>query len=272
MTNKFTFGKNWKEFTTKHLTQKQIEISKKSLTSFYKIKDLKGKSFLDIGCGSGMFSLAAINLHASKVTSIDIDPESVNCCRKFWKQLQKPNYWKIKRASILNRDYIKSLGKYDFVYAWGVLHHTGKMWQAIDNTCLTIKKNGLLYLAIYNKEDNICIYKDGRFGTSYFWLKIKKIYKNSHFIARMFVDYILEFILIISYLIRFKNPRIEIENHNNLRGMSWKTDIKDWMGGYPYEFAQTDEIFNYLYNKGFNLKHLKCGNGLRNNEYLFIKK
>jgi 2-polyprenyl-6-hydroxyphenyl methylase/3-demethylubiquinone-9 3-methyltransferase len=53
--------------------------------------------------------------------------------------------------------------------------------------------------------------------------------------------------------------------------MSWRIDIKDWLGGYPYEYASVDEVFNFVKRLGFSLENLKCNIGLMNNEYLFKK-
>jgi 2-polyprenyl-6-hydroxyphenyl methylase/3-demethylubiquinone-9 3-methyltransferase len=53
--------------------------------------------------------------------------------------------------------------------------------------------------------------------------------------------------------------------------MAWQTIIKDWLGGYPYEFASPDEIFKFCKNLGFTLQNLKTNFNLMNNEYLFQK-
>lgn len=268
----FSFGKNWLFFVDKYLDPKRINQGKKSLIEFSSGYDFKGKSFLDIGSGSGLFSLAVYRLGASRLFSFDFDPDSVLSTRKIWEKEGKPKNWQIARGSILNKKFLKKLGKFDFVYAWGVLHHTGKMWTAIENTLNLVDEGGYLYLAIYNKADSWGIYPDGRFGTSVFWGKVKKNYSRLPTWARRAIDYLVILILTLSYLLRFKNPLKEAHDHaQKYRGMSWLADIRDWLGGYPYEYASVSEIFNFVKERGFTLENLCSNNGLMNNEYLFKK-
>jgi len=240
------------------------------------VNDLKGKTFLDIGCGSGLFSLAALRLEASKVVSFDVDPFSVRCAQALFQQEGSPANWEIFEGSILDESLIKSLikkhGLFDIVYSWGVLHHTGNMWKAIENALSFVNDNGLLYIAIYNKADGLAIYPDGRFGPSKFWEFEKKIYSRLPLFLQNLIDFGVMSFLIIAYLLTFNNPIRKIRNHKKeFRGMSWRIDIKDWLGGYPYEYATVSEIFRFVKGKGFSLVNLKNNNGLRNNEYLFKK-
>lgn len=268
----FTFGKNWLFFVDKYFDSKTIKEAQKSLKDFTGGYNFKGKSFLDVGSGSGLFSLAAYQLGAKKIFSFDFDQDSVLSTRKLWAKEGKPENWQIVRGSILNRKFLKKIGKFDFVYAWGVLHHTGKMWPAIENTLNLVDKKGYLYLAIYNRADSWGVYPDGRFGTSAFWVKVKKIYSGFPLWARLAVDYLTILTLVIVYLLRFKNPMKEAQSHSEKhRGMSWLADIRDWLGGFPYEYASVAEIFNFIKERGFTLENLRSNNGLMNNEYLFKK-
>ena len=56
----------------------RIEEAKASLKQMLDVDSLTGKTFLDVGSGSGLFSLAAIMLGV-KVYSFDYDPQSVAC-------------------------------------------------------------------------------------------------------------------------------------------------------------------------------------------------
>lgn len=267
----FAFGKNWQLFLKRYLNQSRIDEAKRSLVEFCGANMLEGKSFLDIGCGSGLFSFAAYKLGVSKILSFDFDIDSVASCNHIREREKDHSRWQVMQGSILDDNFVSGIGKYDFVYAWGVLHHTGNMWKAIENALKLVADNGMLYLAIYNKADGLCLYPDGRFGSSGFWLRIKKIYSSIPRFFQDIIDYSIMAVLVVSYLLRFKNPVKEISDYDKLRGMSWRVDIRDWMGGYPYEYASAEEIFNFIKKRGFSLERLKCNNGLRNNEYLFKK-
>lgn len=265
----FTFGKNWQSYIKKYLNPDRIADSRKSLINFYGRKSFKGKTFLDIGCGSGLFSLAAYQLGATKIVSFDIDSDSVNCCRHLRQLVGKPKFWQVLTGSILDQKLVKSIGTFDYVYAWGVLHHTGQMWQALKNTCQLTKEGGLLYLAIYNKATDWRFYTDGRFGPSSFWLKVKKWYSGSSAVVQSLVDITVISFLVLGYLLTGQNPRKKIQDHTKLRGMSWHTDIRDWLGGYPYEYATVTEIRRFVEKRNFSLVKFKNNYSLKNNEYLF---
>lgn len=269
MNQPFEFGKNWRSFVDRYLNDERKAEAIKSLETFCNKNMIKDKTFLDIGCGSGLFSYAAWKLGASKVVSFDVDQDSVSCCRTLWEMSGKPSNWEITDGSILDETFCKKLSSFDFVYSWGVLHHTGSMWRAINNAISLINPGGWLYIAIYNKADGIGFYPDGRFGPSSFWLLEKKIYMRLPKILQYFIDYLAIGLMILLYLITFQNPFKKIRSHKNLRGMSWRVDIKDWLGGYPYEYAGVDEIFKFAAEKGLVLRNLKSNNGLLNNEYLF---
>lgn len=268
----FSFGKNWSSFIRNYLSRERVNEAKQSLVRFFGLPDLKNKTFIDIGCGSGLYSLAAYQLGASRIISFDADKDSVHCCEYLKQTMGNPSHWKVSYGSILDKKFISSLGKFDIVYSWGVLHHTGKMWNAIKNSLLLVKPRGLLYIAIYNKCAGFGIYPDGRLGSSAFWEKEKRFYSKLPILLQNLIDLLVMGLLVFFYLIRFKNPvKIIVGHKKQFRGMSWRIDIKDWLGGYPYEYASPDEIFNFVKEQGFELINLKYYHGLGNNEYLFKK-
>ncbi len=262
---KFSFGKNW-QFFLKKLDNKKIELAKKSLTDFTKLKNFKDKTFIDIGCGSGLFSLCACLLNAEKVISIDVDENSVSCAKYLRNKFKiNPEIWEIKTGSALDSDFLKNQGEFDIVYSWGVLHHTGYMWKALENVIPLIAKDGSLYLAIYNEFKG--------FPNSKTWAKIKKFYSNHGKIIRKIIEmgYISYYIL--GLLAHGKNPIKYIKNYGQkgARGMSFYRDAVDWLGGYPYEFASTKEIIDFYGGKNFKLITLKKAKREGCNQYLFQK-
>lgn len=269
--NFFHFGENWSQYLENCFDEKVLDKAIKSLEDFCGKDAIKGKTFVDIGCGSGLFSLAAYKLGAKSVLSLDIDENSVACCKKLYQSTGEPGNWEIIHGSILDDRFVESLGTFDFVYSWGVLHHTGNMWKAIENTTKLVKHNGQMYIAIYNNSDGFNVYPDFRFGNSYMWYLEKKIYSQMPRFVQAIIDYIAMSILIFFYIITFNNPIKKIKDHISFRGMDWKTDIIDWLGGYPYEYASSAEIFNFCKNYGLELENLISNNSLLNNEFLFRK-
>ena len=261
-TNKFKFGKNWKLFL-KGLENKHIQISKKALLKFNQNINLKNRSFIDIGSGSGLSSLAAKQLGA-KVVSIDVDTECIECTKflknKFYKDSKD---WDIKKLSILNTKNIKIMNKFDYVYSWGVLHHTGNLKKALKNTESLCGKNGFIHLALYNDQGR----KSKR------WKIIKKMYIKNNFIVKKLIELIFfPFFLLKPFLQSLLSPILKNNNRIRKRGMTHYISMVDWLGGYPFETSKPEEIFNFFTNKNYTLISLyTCGPGHGCNEFLFKK-
>jgi len=266
----FQFGKNWRHFNESYLNEHRVQLAVKSLQNFLGVESLHGKSFIDVGAGSGIDSLAAYELGASAITSFDYDENCVRCCHILKERVQNPNHWHITKGSVLDSEFMQSLGQFDVVYSWGVLHHTGNMWKAIENTLKLVKPGGVLFLAIYNKADGFAFYPDGRFGPSSFWLLEKKIYASLPGLLQNLIDYAVMSILFVVYILMLQNPFKVIRDHQLYfnKGMPWRINIKDWLGGYPYEYATVQEVFTFAKQRGFSLENLTCNNGLLNNEFL----
>jgi 2-polyprenyl-3-methyl-5-hydroxy-6-metoxy-1,4-benzoquinol methylase len=264
---RFKFGKNWQRFSKK-IDEERITGAMQSLSLMLDGVNLSGKTFLDIGCGSGLFSLAARRLGA-QVHSFDFDPDSVVCTMHLKnKFFPGDNGWRIEQGDVLNGAYIQSLGHFDAVYSWGVLHHTGNMHQALHNADMPVKPGGLLYLAIYNDSGRV----------SRRWLRIKRIYNTSPHIFRVLLVAVIAFLLeakrALGTLFSLKNPHPcnDGENKKKQRGMSVWHDYVDLVGGYPFEFATPEQIFSFYREKGYMLQQLKtCGGGYGCNEYVFKK-
>ncbi len=148
---RFEFGKNWKSFLAA-LDEQRIETAIDSLRDLLETDSLQGSRFFDLGCGSGLFSLAAHRLGA-KVVSIDFDDHSVDCTKELKSRYgsESPD-WVISQGSVLDQPMLESLGQADIVYSWGVLHHTGQMDRAVKLAAQRTKAGGLFCIAIYNDQ------------------------------------------------------------------------------------------------------------------------
>lgn len=265
--NHFSFGKNWQNFLLS-LNEERIEIAKKSLADFLGGEEaIRGKTFVDVGCGSGLFSLAAQKLRASRVVSADVDEFSIECVKYLKEKENNPENWEIRQGSALDGNFIKSLGQFDIVYSWGVLHHTGDMYKALENVADLVSLEGVFYLSIYNKNE-----KGLKEGTSNLWLKLKRKYNKSGIFTKKLMEYLYMAYFFIGLLILLKNPIKYIREYKSNRGMNWRNDVIDWLGGYPYEFASPDEIINFLGERGMLCRKLNYRQGLGCSEYLFVRR
>jgi len=208
---------------------------------------------LDIGCGSGIFSLAAVDMGAQRVISIDIDPKSVQACCEI-KQRANVAHWTILEGSILDSDLIKRLPRTDIVYSWGVLHHTGAMWQAIGNAAGLVSDGGLFIIAIYNRH-----------WSSSFWLKFKRVYNQSGGLIRKLMVW---FLLIPRVMVRVLKGKPPLKDR---RSMSVYYDAIDWAGGLPYEYASFDEVISFCQERGFVLRDSIRTNSIGCNQFVFQK-
>lgn len=251
---RFAFGENWARFLSV-LDDERIGLAEQSLRQMLEVDNLVGKSFLDVGSGSGLFSLAAHRLGA-RVHSFDYDPKSVACTLELKRRYapSDPN-WVVEQGSILDRDYLQALGKWDIVYSWGVLHHTGAMHQALENIVALTKEDSQLFIAIYN---------DQGFPSKY-WSFVKSTYNRSAMARILLIAIHAPYLFGVRWLVRALSGQSPLQ-----RGMSLWHDMIDWLGGYPFEVAKPEAMFRFFKSRGFVLKELKtCGGRMGCNEFVF---
>ena len=261
---RFPFGKNWTLFLA-NLNESRIETAIESLRAMLGREDLKGLDFIDIGSGSGLFSLAAYRLGAT-VTSFDYDTDSYRCTAELQRRYAAgdESRWLVIQGSVLDEPFMQSLGTYDIVYSWGVLHHTGSMWRAIEAASNAVRRDGRLFIAIYNDQG----------PWSRYWTAVKRFYNRGKLhqwaVQAVFMTYWAVRGLIVD-LVRRKNPRQRYQEYKADRGMSVRHDWKDWLGGYPFEVASPEAVFDFCQARGFSLSKLKTRGGTVGcNEFVFV--
>jgi 2-polyprenyl-3-methyl-5-hydroxy-6-metoxy-1,4-benzoquinol methylase len=260
---RFTFGANWRRFL-RLLDERRIERAEQSLCEMLEVTRLDGRTFLDAGSGSGLFSLAARRLGAT-VMSFDYDPQSVACTAELKRRyFPDDTNWTVLEGSVLDEAFVRSLGQFDIVYSWGVLHHTGSMWRAIDVAQGAVRPGGRFFIALYNDQGL----------RSVVWRFLKRAYCTGavgrvavtsvcvpYFVARTTA----------SDVLRGRNPITYYRDYRKNRGMSVVRDWVDWLGGYPFEVASPTATFDFLRQRGFRLDRLLSTLGSGCNEFVFTR-
>ncbi|HUE84626.1 MAG TPA: class I SAM-dependent methyltransferase [Vicinamibacterales bacterium] len=260
----FEFGENWLKFLAV-VDDVRIDEAANSLRALLNVSELKGRRFLDIGCGSGLLSLAARRLGAH-VHSFDIDDRSVECTKRLRNSYCPDDTdWTIEQGSALDEGYLRSLGVFDIVYSWGVLHHTGAMWVAIKNAQAVVAEEGLFYVAIYNKQPFLSTY----------WTAVKRLYNRAPGLVKAVMrgGFAVFFASasFVADLLRVRDPSLRYRGIGR-RGMSTYRDVVDWIGGWPFEVATPEEVFRAFRDAGFTLRELKtCAGKHGCNEFVFFR-
>lgn len=235
----FDFGKNWQAFSEKRIDAERLMMACRSLRGLIQRDSLAGLTFLDVGCGSGLFSIAAYRLGASKVVGLDINPRCVETSKRNRDRLIPAAPVEFYAASALEPDQLKRFGAFDVVYAWGSLHHTGSMWTAIQNVSTCVAPGGLLVLAIYNKH-----------MTSPLWKAIKRTYNQVPGPVQRFMIYFFGGVIYVAKWLVTRTDPLKKE-----RGMDFWFDVVDWVGGHPYEYAEPADVEWWVRDAGFGLRN-----------------
>ncbi|MBI4867892.1 MAG: class I SAM-dependent methyltransferase [Candidatus Wallbacteria bacterium] len=264
---RFEFGENWRVFLDV-VDERRIADSEAALTKLLRLDGLRGKRFLDIGSGSGLSSLAARRMGAT-VRSFDYDPASVWCTSELRRRYfpEDPD-WVVSRGDVLSAEFVGTLGQFDVVYSWGVLHHTGAMWRALDAAAGLVAPGGTLCVALYNDQG---IYSRA-------WSVVKRVYVGLPamlrlpYVALVYAPIELRHLARCCLTLELGRYLRRLVEGRTARGMSRWRDIVDWVGGWPFEVASPETVFRFFRDRGMRLEEMTtCGGGMGCNEFVFRK-
>jgi 2-polyprenyl-6-hydroxyphenyl methylase/3-demethylubiquinone-9 3-methyltransferase len=234
----FSFGQNWSDYS-ELVSETHITFAENELSRLMNTDNLQDLKWCDLGCGSGIHSVAAARLGAT-VTAVDIDPISTATTEKLARKFGVESKIEVLNFSVF--DHSLSQESFDVVYSWGVLHHTGDMWSAIDGaTALLSKKTGSQFVVALYRKTKLCR----------LWNIEKRLYKNAPVLGQRAVRGFFVLAYDLSLLVRRKNPRAHRRNYLQMRGMSFSHDVHDWLGGYPYESVSAEVLFRNMRARGF---------------------
>ena len=238
------------------MSEDAVERARSDIEEWLGPAGVEGKTVLDIGCGSGVHSLCFHMLGAKEVVSLDVDPHSVETTKLLWERAGRPPSWKILHGSVLDQGFVNQLGKHEIVYSWGVLHHTGAMWQALENACARVGPGGRFWIALYVR------------GPKYpQHLRQKQRYNRASKLGKK--------VMVWKYILGLMRDRRRAGldpfawNERDGRGMDTYHDVIDWLGGLPYEVASREEVVEFCGGRGFVLERIKETPEGGNNIYLF---
>lgn len=274
---RFQFDKNWNNFIKKNFSVERLAKAQNCLLDALLLQSLDGMSFLDIGCGSGIHSLAAFKAGARLVISMDYDIDSVKTTLQLWEMAGKPRNWKIIQGDVLDSNFMGRFHDIDIVYSWGVLHHTGNMYKAIENAVMPLQnsnRGGVFFIALYSYT----AYKSWLSVTPEEWLEQKQEYNEAGKLKKLYLENKYIYNNYFNNITSFKDIRTCFHKYNehkklyaNSRGMDLRTDVRDWLGGWPMEFVHENECVEFCENK-LNLKLARMSTGEGNTEFLFVTK
>jgi SAM-dependent methyltransferase len=235
----FAFGKNWSDYA-KTIDEPRVAAAVENLQRILDRTSLKGMSFCDIGCGSGIHSLSALRLGAKNVLALDIDPRAVETTSSVLARFAPSGQYRVHTGSAFRLDEVEET--FDVVYSWGVLHHTGDMWSAMKNASMLVEPGGYFCVALYVKT-----------ALCRAWRIEKRVYRKLPRILTVPLILVYSAIDLLRLLIRGHNPITWVREYPNRRGMNYWHDAHDWLGGYPYESASAAEAIAFMKKQGFSL-------------------
>ena len=134
----------WKTIDKYTLTEESFTLLKSRLPDTVINSNIKGKRVLDMGCGSGRYSIALAAVGAKKVMAIDSQNKSYALAKEYCRANDIPV--EFQQGNILCSPFKDD--EFDFVFC-NRLHHTGSINQGLDELYRILNKSGRAFLYIY---------------------------------------------------------------------------------------------------------------------------
>jgi 2-polyprenyl-3-methyl-5-hydroxy-6-metoxy-1,4-benzoquinol methylase len=233
----FQFGKNWARYA-EGVGESQIQEATAALQKLVGVS-LVGKTFVDIGCGSGIHALAAVRLGAASVLATDIDPDSVATTRRMLSTHAAGGRWEVSEVSVFDLK-AETAGRFDVVYSWGVLHHTGDLNRALRCAGALVADGGIFALALYRRSVCCPLWKIEKRWYAHAGIRTQNVARAAY--KRLYQ---------LGLTITGNSFRKYLSEYNAKRGMDFDCDVHDWLGGWPYESISAAEVDETLGSLGF---------------------
>ena len=141
------------------------------------------------------------------------------------------------------------------------------MYEAIHNAARLGNPGGQFAIAIYNRVTD-------RWLSSQRWWRIKRAYNHAPRVGQIAMEATYWLYWLLGRIRKRQNPARIAREYRQSRGMALRTDIVDWLGGYPYEFATTGEIVAFC-EESCGLRSTTIvsvpHDGTGNNEFVFTR-
>jgi len=135
----------WKNFNKETLTEESLKLIKNRIPESIIHNEIKNARVLDMGCGSGRYSIALSLLGAKEVVGVDYQAKAFLASQEYCNK--KSLNVKFQEANVLNLPFEDA--SFDFVFCNGVLHHTSSIEQGIGELFRVLKKPGKAFLYLY---------------------------------------------------------------------------------------------------------------------------